>query len=125
MKLEHFKKESECYKISKLDERKKKMSLVVENTERLDRHRQAFRQMAYDSTEKAEKYKAEKEALEQELELCRATWALDDAEVDMLNSIFSSADLQKDEDQVTAYENENPQFFAPQNSKKKQKTPKN
>ena len=64
--------------------------------------------MVYDSTEKAEKYKAEKEALEQELELCRATWALDNEEVDELNSIFSGADLQKDEDQVTAYENENP-----------------
>ena len=109
----------------KLDQRKTTMSAIVKNTREIDLHRRVFRQMAYDSTEKAEKYKAEKESLEQELAIYKSFENMDDPEIEELNSIFNDANLERDRNHVTSFKKENPKLFKEQNPKKNQKASKN
>ena len=92
-------------------------SFLLETTKNLARHKIAYKQMLKESIEKAEKYKTEKEELNTRLKLFDG-FSVVDKEVEDIQRAIDQACLSEDEEEVSAYEKQNPQYFNQQQKKK-------
>ena len=92
-------------------------SFLLETTKNLARHKAAYKQMLRESIEKAEKYKTEKEELNTRFKLFEG-FGVVDKDIDAIQRVLDQACLSEDEDEVSAYEKQNPQYFNQQQKKK-------
>ena len=100
-------------------------SYVIGVTQNLVRHKTAYKQMFREALEKGKNYKAEKEALEAELKLVRSSSSFSADDLTFLENIIFNGHLSEDEEEVAAYEKENPQHFEQQEQQLKKKKQKN